>query len=67
MGMSPSRMPQTQSMMGGHANNMVAQTPNQGQFLSQSQFSVAAGGAMNANVGQLTPTAVTQVRRPVPS
>ncbi|XP_029015864.1 CREB binding protein b isoform X2 [Betta splendens] len=60
MGMSPSRLPQTPGMMGGHANNMVAQTPNQGQYLPQGQFPVAAGGAMNVNVGQLTPTAVTQ-------
>lgn len=68
MGMSPSRMPQSQGMMGGHANNMVAQTANQGQFLPQGQFTVAAGGAMNVNVGMsqpITQTAVTQVRRKV--
>uniref|UniRef100_A0A3P8SCS9 histone acetyltransferase n=1 Tax=Amphiprion percula TaxID=161767 RepID=A0A3P8SCS9_AMPPE len=51
MGMSPSRMPQTQGMMGTHANNMVSQPANQGQFLPQGQFSVAAGGAMNVNIG----------------
>ena len=66
MGMSPSRMPQTQGMMGSHANNMVAQPANQGQFLPQGQFPAAAGGAMNVNVGlgqPITQPAVTQVRR----
>lgn len=66
MGMSPSRMPQTQGMMGSHANNMVAQPANQGQFLPQGQFTAAAGGAMNVNVGlgqPITQPAVTQVRR----
>lgn len=65
MGMSPSRMPQTQGMMGSHANNMVAQPTNQGQFLPQGQFTAAAGGAMNVNVGlgqPITQAAVTQVR-----
>uniref|UniRef100_A0A667Z649 histone acetyltransferase n=1 Tax=Myripristis murdjan TaxID=586833 RepID=A0A667Z649_9TELE len=51
MGMSPSRMPQAQGMMGSHANNMVAQPANQGQFLPQGQFPAPAGGAMNVNVG----------------
>ncbi|XP_072225493.1 CREB binding protein b isoform X4 [Leuresthes tenuis] len=51
MGMSPSRMPQTQGMMGGHANTMVSQQVNQGQFLPQGQFPGAAGGAMNVNMG----------------
>lgn len=55
MGMSPSRMPQTQGMMGGHSNNIVAQSANQSQFLPQGQFpaaaAAAAGGAMNVNVG----------------
>lgn len=66
MGMSPSRMPQTQGMMGSHANNMVAQPANQGQFLPQGQFPAPAGGAMNVNVGlgqPITQSAVTQVRR----
>lgn len=66
MGMSPSRMPQTQGMMGSHTNNMVAQPTNQGQFLQQNQFPAAAGGAMNVNVGlgqPITQGAVTQVRR----
>lgn len=65
MGMSPSRMPQTQGMMGSHANNMVPQPANQGQFMSQSQFTAAAGGAMNVNVGlgqPITQPAVSQVR-----
>lgn len=64
--MSPSRMPQTQGMMGSHNSNMVAQTANQGQFLQQSQFAGAAGGAMNVNVGLGQPMAqgaVAQVRR----
>ncbi|XP_068192840.1 CREB binding protein b isoform X2 [Antennarius striatus] len=51
MGMSPSRMPQSQGMMGSHVNNMAAQPPNQGQFLPQGQFAAVAGGAMNVNVG----------------
>ena len=67
MGMSPSRIPQTQGMMSSHANNMVAQPANQGQFLPQGQFTAATGGAMNVNVnlGQpITQSAVKQVRRP---
>lgn len=66
MVMSPSRMPQTQAMMGSHANNMVSQPTNQGQFLPQGQFPAAAGGTMNVNVGMgqpITQSAVTQVRR----
>lgn len=65
MGMSPSRMPQTQGMMGSHANNMVPQPANQGQFMSQSQFTAAASGAMNVNVGlgqPVTQPAGSQVR-----
>lgn len=63
MGMSPSRMPQTQGMMGSHANNMVAHQANQGQFLQQGQFPAAAGGAMNVGLGPpITQAAVTQVR-----
>lgn len=62
MGMSPSRMPQTQGMMGSHANNMVPQPANQGQFLSQGQFTAPAGGAMNVGLGQpKTQPAVSQV------
>nr|XP_046272094.1 CREB binding protein b isoform X2 [Scatophagus argus] len=63
MGLSPSRMPQTQGMMGSHTNNMVAQPANQGQFLPQGQFNAAAGGAMNVNVGlgqPITQASVTQ-------
>lgn len=59
-------MPQTQGMMGGHSNNMVPQTANQGQYLQQNQFAGAAGGAMNVNVGlgqSMTQGAVAQVRR----
>ncbi|CAG5897786.1 unnamed protein product [Menidia menidia] len=53
MGMSPSRIPQTQGMMSGHSNNMVSQQANQGQFLpqGQGQFSGPASGAMNVNIG----------------
>uniref|UniRef100_A0A3Q3Q8H8 histone acetyltransferase n=1 Tax=Monopterus albus TaxID=43700 RepID=A0A3Q3Q8H8_MONAL len=63
MGMSPSRVSQTQGMMGGHANNMVSQPTNQGQFLQQGQFPATAGGAMNVNVGlgqPISQAAVTQ-------
>ncbi|TRY97269.1 hypothetical protein DNTS_020570 [Danionella cerebrum] len=49
MGMSPSRMPQAPGMMGGHANNMVGQTPNQNQFMNQTGFPASTGG-MNVNV-----------------
>ncbi|XP_005990725.1 CREB-binding protein isoform X1 [Latimeria chalumnae] len=48
MGMSPSRMPQPQSMMAAHTNSMVGQTPTQNQFLPQNQFP-ATTGAMNVN------------------
>uniref|UniRef100_A0A672HQL3 histone acetyltransferase n=1 Tax=Salarias fasciatus TaxID=181472 RepID=A0A672HQL3_SALFA len=61
MGMSPSRMAQTQGMMGSHANNMVPQPASQGQFLPQGQFPVSAGGAMNVGMGQaMSQTAVSQ-------
>ncbi|XP_051573028.1 CREB-binding protein-like isoform X2 [Myxocyprinus asiaticus] len=49
MSMSPSRMPQGQGMMGGHANNMVGQTTNQNQFMNQTLFPTSAG-SMNVNV-----------------
>lgn len=63
MGMSPSRMQQTQGMMGGHANNMVGQTPNQNQFMNQSSFPASATG-MNVNVNQAQQSgqAAAQVR-----
>uniref|UniRef100_A0A8C1CNQ9 histone acetyltransferase n=1 Tax=Cyprinus carpio carpio TaxID=630221 RepID=A0A8C1CNQ9_CYPCA len=48
-GMSPSRMQQAPAMMGGHANNMVGQTPNQNQFMNQTPFPASTGG-MNVNV-----------------
>ncbi|CAJ1075040.1 CREB binding protein b isoform X3 [Xyrichtys novacula] len=69
MGMSPSRMPQAQGMMGSHANNMVSQPANQGQFMQQGQFTAAAGGAMNVNVGMgqpITQPAVTQQNSNLP-
>ncbi|KAG9340446.1 hypothetical protein JZ751_021559 [Albula glossodonta] len=49
MGMSPSRMPQAQGIMGNHANNMVGQTANQAQFMGQTQFPASNAG-MNVNV-----------------
>ncbi|KAM9392722.1 LOW QUALITY PROTEIN: CREB binding protein b [Pholidichthys leucotaenia] len=63
MGMSPSRMPQTQGMMNTHPNNMMSQQANQGQFVPQSQFPVSAGGGMNVNMGMgqtMSQTAVAQ-------
>ncbi|XP_014839101.1 PREDICTED: CREB-binding protein-like isoform X1 [Poecilia mexicana] len=50
MGMSPSRMPPNQGMMGNHANSM-SQPAAQGQYLQQGQYPGAAGGAMNVNIG----------------
>ncbi|XP_057717345.1 CREB binding protein b isoform X1 [Corythoichthys intestinalis] len=58
MGMSPSRLPQNQGMMGNHVGNMVPQPTSQGQYLPQGQFPAAAGGAMNVAVGMGQP--VTQ-------
>uniref|UniRef100_A0A8C9V2E3 histone acetyltransferase n=1 Tax=Scleropages formosus TaxID=113540 RepID=A0A8C9V2E3_SCLFO len=55
-------MPQPQGMMGNHANNMVAQTASQTQFMPQNQFPPSSG-AMNMNVGMGQPVgqaAVTQ-------
>ncbi|KAJ7989327.1 hypothetical protein DPEC_G00303390 [Dallia pectoralis] len=64
MGMSPSRMPQAQGMMGQHANSMVGQTANQSQFIPQSQFPPSAppGGGMGVNMGPMgqPQAAVTQ-------
>ncbi|XP_028841231.1 CREB-binding protein-like isoform X2 [Denticeps clupeoides] len=54
MGMSPSRMPQTQGIMGGHPNTMVGQTPNQSQFLNQTQFPAPSGG-MNVTMPTAQP------------
>ncbi|KAL0159862.1 hypothetical protein M9458_043587, partial [Cirrhinus mrigala] len=51
MNMSPTRMPPTQSMLGAHGGNMVAQTPNQTPFMAQPQFP-ANTNAMNVNMGQ---------------
>lgn len=48
MAISPSRMPQPPSMMGAHANNLMAQAPAQNQFLAQNQFP-ASSGAMSVN------------------
>ncbi|TNN63110.1 CREB-binding protein [Liparis tanakae] len=71
MGLSPSRMPQAQGMIAGHAGgNMVGQTASQGQFLAQTQFpTVAATGVMNVAVGPgvgqpPAQAAVTQLSQP---
>ncbi|KAG7485366.1 CREB-binding protein isoform X2 [Solea senegalensis] len=75
MGLSPSRMPQAQGMMAGHGGgNMVGQTANQGQFLTQTQFlpgsaAVTATGTMNVTVGPgmgqpQAQAAVTQLSQP---
>ncbi|XP_075035519.1 CREB-binding protein isoform X3 [Mixophyes fleayi] len=44
MAMSPSRMSQPQSMMGGHANNLMGPAPTQSQFLQQGQFQTPTAG-----------------------
>uniref|UniRef100_A0A4W5K6K0 histone acetyltransferase n=1 Tax=Hucho hucho TaxID=62062 RepID=A0A4W5K6K0_9TELE len=70
MGLSPSRMPQAQGMLGAHGGggSMVGQTANQNsQFHPpQTPFPPSASGAMNANnlgLGQPpAQAAVTQVR-----
>ncbi|XP_052395176.1 CREB-binding protein isoform X6 [Carassius gibelio] len=60
MNMSPTRMPPTQSMLGAHGGNTVAQTANQTQFTAQPQFP-ANTNAMNVNMGQPnTQAAVSQ-------
>uniref|UniRef100_A0A671QL01 histone acetyltransferase n=1 Tax=Sinocyclocheilus anshuiensis TaxID=1608454 RepID=A0A671QL01_9TELE len=62
MNMSPTRMSPTQSMLGAHGGNMVAQTANQTQFMAQPQFP-ANTNAMNVNMGQPNAQAgVSQVR-----
>lgn len=61
MAISPSRMPQPPSMMGAHANNLMAQAPAQNQFLAQNQFP-SSSGAMSVNsVGMGQPVAQTGV------
>ncbi len=63
MGMSPSRLSQAPPMMGGHANNMVGQTPNQNQFMNQTPFPASAGGMnVNVNLAQQSGQTVPQVR-----
>uniref|UniRef100_A0A7M4E4C7 histone acetyltransferase n=1 Tax=Crocodylus porosus TaxID=8502 RepID=A0A7M4E4C7_CROPO len=69
MAMSPSRMPQPQTMMGAHSNNMMGQAPTQNQFLPQNQFP-ASSGAMNVNtvgMGQSTAQAGVSQQGQVPS
>ncbi|KAL4658138.1 CREB-binding protein [Arapaima gigas] len=63
MGLSPSRMPQPQAMMGNHTNNMVGQTANQTQFVPQNQFP-PSNGAMNVNVGLGQPVGQAAVTQP---
>ncbi|XP_066496468.1 CREB-binding protein isoform X2 [Tiliqua scincoides] len=48
MAMSPSRMPQSQNMMGAHSNSLMGQASTQNQFLPQNQFP-ASGGTLNVN------------------
>ncbi|KAG5832615.1 hypothetical protein ANANG_G00292980 [Anguilla anguilla] len=62
MGMSPSRMPQAQGMMGNHAGSMVGQTASQAQFMAQTQFPASSGGVnVNMVLGQpAAQAAVTQ-------
>uniref|UniRef100_A0A3P8Z3W4 histone acetyltransferase n=1 Tax=Esox lucius TaxID=8010 RepID=A0A3P8Z3W4_ESOLU len=65
MGLSPSRMPQAQGMLGAHGGgSMVGQTANQNsQFLPpQTQTPFSASGALNANhVGMGQPQAQAAV------
>ncbi|XP_072415805.1 CREB-binding protein-like isoform X1 [Chiloscyllium punctatum] len=50
MGISPSRLPQPQGMLGVHANS-IGQSSPQNQFMSQNQFSAASAGMNVNNVG----------------
>uniref|UniRef100_W5M4A1 histone acetyltransferase n=1 Tax=Lepisosteus oculatus TaxID=7918 RepID=W5M4A1_LEPOC len=63
MGMSPSRMPQAQGIMGAHTNSMVGQTANQNQFMPQNQFPPSSG-SMNVNVTMGQPSAQAAVTQP---
>lgn len=48
MALSPSRMPQSQNVMGAHSGNLLGQPTSQTQFLPQNQFS-ASSGVLNVN------------------
>ncbi|XP_048448183.1 CREB-binding protein-like, partial [Rhincodon typus] len=50
MGISPSRLPQPQGLLGVHTNN-ISQSSPQNQFMNQNQFSAASGGMNVNNVG----------------
>ncbi|XP_053131902.1 CREB-binding protein isoform X2 [Hemicordylus capensis] len=67
MAMSPSRMPQSQNMMGAHSNNLMGQASTQNQFLPQNQFP-ASSGTLHVNsvtMGQsAAPTGISQGQVP---
>ncbi|XP_032086357.1 CREB-binding protein [Thamnophis elegans] len=48
MALSPSRMPQSQNVMGAHSGNLLGQPTSQTQFLPQNQYS-ASSGVLNVN------------------
>ncbi|XP_025032115.1 CREB-binding protein-like [Python bivittatus] len=52
MALSPSRMPQSQNVMGGHSGNLLGPPAAQTQFLSQNQFP-ASSGVLNVNSAAL--------------
>ncbi|XP_075035520.1 CREB-binding protein isoform X4 [Mixophyes fleayi] len=67
MAMSPSRMSQPQSMMGGHANNLMGPAPTQSQFLQQGQFQTPTAG-LGVALGQTgAAAAVSQGQAPTAS
>ncbi|KAF7242948.1 CREB-binding protein [Varanus komodoensis] len=56
MALSPSRMPQSQNMIGAHSNNLMGQASTQNQFLPQNPFP-ASSGTLNVSsvaLGQST-------------
>uniref|UniRef100_A0A8C1SGN8 histone acetyltransferase n=1 Tax=Cyprinus carpio TaxID=7962 RepID=A0A8C1SGN8_CYPCA len=63
MNMSPTRMAPTQSLLGAHGGNMVAQTANQTQFMAQPQFP-ANTNAINVNMGQPNTQAAVSQQQP---
>nr|XP_021329191.1 CREB-binding protein isoform X4 [Danio rerio] len=64
MNMSPTRIAPTQGMLGAHGGNMVTQTPNQTQFMTQPPFP-ATTNTMNVNMGQ--PNSQTPVSQQQPN
>ncbi|XP_063054379.1 histone lysine acetyltransferase CREBBP [Engraulis encrasicolus] len=59
VGMSPTRMPQGQAMMGGHAGAMVGQTANQTQLFNANAAMTATVG-LGQTTGQAAVTQLTQ-------